>query len=202
MQDDLGKQVSEGITKAILDKLPKFFGWVSSLFQKRLPRNKERIGVVVAIRAKDSDTFLSSEFIRPLERKLRAASDGKQFNFYTLPKERATQVTDRGSAEKILKRMKCQLMIFGELSSGPKHKGEAQHIFRLHGVVRHADIPKIVSHHFGKEFALVLPSMRIFPVDDELAYFEFTNTYTALVIEFIIAVAQLLSGERQLSRQL
>ena len=173
--------------------------------KKRTKQNlKDKIGLIFAISTHNEDERerLQADLIKPLKQELAQSSIGELFNVLEATKEDAESIDTPQKALDYLARKRAHMIIYGELVLRNNVEGEQHHVFRLHGVVRHASIPKDISGRFGVHFREVLPELSGFPQKNEIGSFEVKRKEIAYVITYVIGVAAALSLDFSLSRKL
>ncbi|MCK5320911.1 hypothetical protein KAJ61_06015 [Candidatus Parcubacteria bacterium] len=83
-----------------------------------------------------------------------------------------------------------------------KIKSEDNYVFRLHGIIRHKPIQKIIQQQFAREFSELLPRKIEFLMKDEGIYFELTKEWIGYVIKYIVGIAAFVSGDVLLADKL
>lgn len=169
-----------------------------------VPKNrKQKIGVIVALRTEKNKEkiILENDVIHELNNYLINSCEGNKFSVLRYPEKIINKIHDRYSATKYLNLSKAHFIIYGSISER-KINGKESYIFKLNGVVRHAEIPILISQSFGKEFRDVLPGKISFAENDEALGFEVTERYIQYVVKYVVAIAAFVSGDLELSKSL
>jgi hypothetical protein len=171
---------------------------------KKIPKNKkEKIGIIIAIRTVDNSdrVKLENDIILEINQYLKSSKSEEEFEIIYYPQELSEKITDEKIAKAYLIKSKGHLIVYGLVEQG-KIGGDNKYLFKLHGVVRHALIPTILSRTFSSEFRELLPSKIVFSENDEVLGFELTENCLKYVIKYIIAIASFVSGDLELSKTL
>lgn len=186
-----------------IKKISRWFNSVKESFY--VPKNKRnRIGIVIALRTENEEDRerLRNDLVSELEFRLNGIGSDAKFKLVEFPTKLANKIKDIATARKYLALAKGHFILFGNASSKRKIGGKESYLFRLHGVVRHAPVDKLFQEHFSKEFGKLLPSRLSFPEDEEMIGFEIAQRWIGYVVNYIIAIAALVSGDLILAEQL
>ena len=173
---------------------------------KRLnvPKNKkDKIGIVIALKTEESDDRkkLETELVSELNRYLLDSGENSKFYVYSFSENLSKKINSQEDAKKLLIRSRGHLILHGNVVRR-KIGGEDNYVFKLHGLVRHKPIKKIIQQQFEKEFSELLPKKIQFLMSDEGIYFELTKDWIGFVVKYITGIAAFVSGDIRLSEKL
>lgn len=167
------------------------------LYTNRIPKNpKGKVGIAVAILADEESEAKQIEFdlVHTLRQLLQRDPAGGNFHLVVLPAHAAEQISDLSSADRFLRKTRCNFMLFGH-AKRRDFQGEQYHVLILEGVVRHAPIPREVRDRLAKDFRQALPRRVLVPPDSDFIAFEVTSAWVDLSARFVIGIAAHLSGD-------
>jgi len=170
----------------------------------RVPKNgKNKIGIVVALKTEDDKDKkkLETEFITELNRYLADSGEEKKFHVYSFPDNLINKIDSQDDARELLIRSRGHLILHGSVVQR-KIRSEDSYVFRLHGLIRHKPIRKIIQQQFIREFSELLPRKIEFVMKDEGIYFELTKDWIGYVIKYIVGIAAFVSGDVALADKL
>ena len=198
--DDGGITILVGASAAVTFVLLAGF-W---LYTVRIPKNpKGKVGIAVAIISDEEQEGKQIEYdlVRSLRQLLHRDPAGANFHLLVLPTHAAEQISDFGSADRVLRQTRSHFMLYGQ-AKRRNYLGKEVHVLSLEGVVRHAPVPKNVSDSLANDFRQVLPRRVLVPRESDAIAFEVTSAWVDLSARFIVAVAAHLSGDVLYSERL
>lgn len=170
----------------------------------RVPKNKkDKVGIIVALKTEDEKDKrkLEIELISELNRYLSDSGEDKKFNVYSFPENLSNEINNQNDAKELLIRSRGHLILYGSVVQR-KFNSEDNYVFKLHGIIRHKPIQKIIQQQFAAEFTQLLPSKIKFLIKDEGIYFELTKDWIGFVIKYIVGIAAFISGDIRLADKL
>lgn len=171
------------------------------LFVPRVRSGK--VGILIALRTEsDKEQLrLRHDLVSNLRQDLNSAGINSLFHVICLSPKLCVKIVDHESASKYLARARGHLIIHGMLIQR-KSEDKVCYVFRLNGLVRHRPIALDFQKLFGREFTEMLPRTIRFDEAQELLGFELTEDLLHHVIQYIVGIASLLSGDLRLSYDL
>jgi hypothetical protein len=184
------------IFEITLEEIKTATEWICKLCGKiSVPKNRAgNIGIIVALKTEGDEerNRLRNDYIHELRAYLQSSKIGQEFEVIEFPPTIANRIGGASDAKLFAEKAKAHMIIFGSLVKR-KDKGNLCYVFRLHGLVRHANIRKEISDKLGREFGQFLPGRVNFREEDELLGFELTEQWTGFTVKYICGIAAGLS---------
>jgi tetratricopeptide (TPR) repeat protein len=167
---------------------------------RRIPRvGKGRVGLLLALSpSRDAgQQELLQEFVKALKELVSGRHGRIRLQVLELADQHVKSIEQANELEEYVRYMTasgCVFLLYGGVTER-RQKGQAHHVLRLNGMVRHAPLEDQIKNDFVKEFVALLPPLRAISKEDDLFAFTATGQQVGMVAEYIIGAAALMSGE-------
>lgn len=175
----------------------------------RLPRNKKgKVGIVIAIFSEEEKErkMLKGNFISKLKKDFQREGISDFSEIIVLKNHFSKQIVEsvdlRKELERINKKIKAHLYIWGDIKKRPDGDEGEKYFMTWGGYVVHNPIAQELSNALAKDFAKVLPPKMEFLENRSFRELEASADRVNLTIKYIVGFAALISQDPKLALKL
>lgn len=196
------KDGSFEITEGDINIVKGAIEWIKKRFDT-IKNKKGMIGIVIAISTENTKERLrvENDLVKGLNDLLKTSILASSFNILKLPNEESEKISDKVSAEKVLKKIGAHMIVYGRINER-NLQGKNTYFIKLWCLVRHRSIPIIVSNYLSQDFTSVFPNNQSFSDENEFLGFEITKDWLWLVTKYVVGFAAYISLDFNLAFRL
>jgi tetratricopeptide (TPR) repeat protein len=158
--------------------------------------NKDKLGFLVCINCQNNDESkkIKEDFIFPLRQLINKVPSGSKIHFIIAKDHLTIEPLDLTSAKQLLIGTKARFLIYGRVRLR-EINNQNHHVLNLDGLVSHSPLSTQSQSEFAIEFGELFPSNVNINTKNDIFSFEFTSEWTGLVCRYVIALAEMVSGQ-------
>jgi hypothetical protein len=184
----------QAVVYGLLSAASAFALWLWACQPPKAPSGTIGVAFAISAEGEHERRLLRADLLQEITQLLEHTPSTLRIKVLTVPDYLAPDVSDRESANKMRKRCRAQLLVWGAIRTRG-HAGKETLVLRLEGHVSHRPTAIERSNALGREMRSLIPATTEIELGNELRGLETTSQNLAVATKFVLALAFAVSDD-------